>query len=50
MDRLKHRAKNDLSKGRMQEHHNYLVAKLTKAGKHVEAAAKECSWELRDRD
>jgi hypothetical protein len=39
MDKLKDRLKNNLSKGRMQEHHNYQIAKLTKAGKHIEAAA-----------
>jgi len=48
MEKLKDNAKKNLSRLRKIDHHEYLVKVAKHAGLHTDAAALQCSWELKD--
>jgi hypothetical protein len=47
---MQEKAKNGLSKERRIAHHEYLVKIAKHKGLHLDAAALDCKWDLKEKD
>lgn len=50
MEAMQAKAKYGLSKERRIEHHDYLLKIAKHKGLHLDAAALDCKWDLKEKD